>query len=138
METREVPRTIRGRFLLRGDSNLADTTRTIDPIGQGGCAGRLEYDDVHAGAQVVVRGGGRHVVARGQLEDGKLRGISAPNATCTFSFTVRDVPRADFYAIKVAKRGEVLISYAEATAPGSRLLLELGPDHQVPRLLDPS
>ena len=138
VETREVTRAIRGRFVLRGDSNLANTTRTIDPIGKGGCAGRLEYDDIHAGARVVVRGGGRHVVARGRLESGTLRGSGAPNATCTFSFTVRDVPRADFYAIKVARRGEVLISDAEATAPGSRLLLELGPDNQVPRLLDPS
>ncbi len=126
VEAREVTRTIRGRFVLRDNSNPAYATHTIAPIGKGGCARRLEYDDIRLWAQVVVRSGGRRAEAKGQLENGTLRGISTPNATCTFSFTVRDVPRADVYVIAIAQRGEVLISDAEATNPGSHLLLELG------------
>ena len=103
-------------------------TRTIDPIGRNGCAGRQGYEDIRNGTQVLVRNDSGRILAKGQLTGGRLREIRELQATCTFSFTIRSVPRSGFYVVEVAQRGELTFSHAEMQAAKWLVGFELNQD----------
>lgn len=60
------------------------------------------YDDVKAGAQVVITDASGKTLALGKLGDGTAVGASSETADCRFDFTIYDVPGgSSFYGIKV-------------------------------------
>ena len=83
------------------------------------CSGSLGYDDIAAGAQVVIADSDGKTVALGQLNDGFVASDS-----CIFTFVVRDVPKGNrFYSVEVSHRGGVQFSEAQLREP---LLMTLG------------
>jgi hypothetical protein len=57
-----------------------------------GCEGTNGYEDVHEGTQVTVSESTGKTIGVGMLGIGRRDDIS-----CTFEFSVPDVPDADFY-----------------------------------------
>jgi hypothetical protein len=74
------------------------------------CFGWKSYDDLNAGAQVVIRDATGSQVGLGSLGPG-YHG----RRICTFEFTVEDVPSGSpLYSVEIAGRGE--ISFPEEDA----------------------
>lgn len=94
--------------------SIADTT--YDSVGRT-CAGDGGYDDIRAGAQVVVTDADGGTVALGELSQGRMDG-SVPDATCQWRFTVADVPAgAGFYGVEVTHRGALQYTEQELRSP---------------------
>lgn len=71
------------------------------------------YDDVHPGAEVLVKDPEGTIIAKGELADGPI----ASNA-CIFTFTVSGVPGGHkFYTVGVANRGQLTFTEDEADQP---------------------
>lgn len=83
------------------------------------CQGKGGYDDIQAGADVVIRNGSGDKIALGSLEPGDYS-----THGCEFAFVVEDVPRAeqDIYSVEVTHRGEINFTEAESAV----LALTLG------------
>ena len=108
--------TISGRFELVTGWNF-------NPLGSDSCAGTGGYSDIRPGAQVTVRGGSGSTLAISRL--GESKGALSP-ATCSFEFSVTEVPREDFYRIEVSHRGEIEFSFAEMESKNWMVELTLG------------
>jgi hypothetical protein len=75
------------------------------------CQSNLDYTDVRAGAQVVVRDADGKDVGLGQLGSGKFDNASS----CLVPFEVDDVPTgSNIYSVEVAHRGEVKFNRSDA------------------------
>lgn len=86
------------------------------------CWGEDGYDDIKAGAQVIVRDGTGRTLAVGELQAGTRRS----QVECRFDFSVSGVAEAEFYTVEVSHRGEVQFSAAELEASGWVAELSLG------------
>lgn len=86
------------------------------PNGPGG-----GYSDLADGAAVSVSDGSGNLLATGRLTGGtqKMSGVS-------WTFTLEDVPDADFYRVQVANRGELPYSRADLEAQGWTVSASLG------------
>lgn len=84
------------------------------PDGAGG-----GYEDLKAGAEVVVTGTSHEVLAVTRLEGGELSGDG-----CTFAFEV-EVPDSDFYNVEVTHRGEISYSASDLDRDGWFVSLEV-------------
>ena len=89
------------------------------------CFGDGGYDDLNAGAQVVVADEKGTTLSTGRLSSGAYDGLG-----CVFSFELADVTRAPFYALSVAgeNRGELQYSYDELADADWSVELSLGDD----------
>ncbi len=111
-------RTITGRFTLNSatvDRN-ADLTR---------CEGTGGYEDIEQGASVTLRDGDGNVAGTSRLE---VAGADAFGnfPGCIYTFTFDDVADADFYAVEIGDRGEIVYSRADLEAADWRIVTELG------------
>lgn len=88
------------------------------------CAGTGGYDDIRPGVRVVVRDGDGSTLATGQLEY-DAEADEATEDECPLVFEV-DVPRSEFYAIEVGRRGELTYSFEEMETQGWRVDATLG------------
>lgn len=89
--------------------------RTFEcPDGAGG-----GYEDLKAGAEVVVTGASHEVLAVTRLVGGELTGDG-----CTFAFEV-EVPESDFYNVEVTHRGEISYSASDLERAGWFVSLEV-------------
>lgn len=103
-------------FAVYGSLEMSIADTTYDSTGRT-CAGDGGYDDIRAGAQVVVTDADGGTVALGELSQGRMDG-SAPYATCQWRFTVADVPAgAGFYGVEVTHRGEMTFTEQELRSP---------------------
>jgi hypothetical protein len=102
--TQLSPVTIKGTMTIKDD---------ID--GGTACQGDGGYSDIRGGTEVVIHDAAGKVIATGQLADGVGSDFATDEIalTCTFHFTVRDVPEQDFYGIEVSHRGTVQFSAAQ-------------------------
>ncbi len=101
---------------VRGTVTLIDDKMSFR---NGNCVGRGGYDDIYAGAQVVVSDASGKTVGLGELEGG-----TPSNGNCVFSFAVKDVPRGiDFYGVTVGNRKGMRFTEADVAQP---LALSLG------------
>jgi hypothetical protein len=73
------------------------------------CSGSGGYDDIRAGAQVVVKDETGRLLATSDL----LAGKASSEYECDFAFVVNDVPDAKFYSIEISHRGEITHSRRE-------------------------
>jgi hypothetical protein len=99
-----------GRLL----DSLAEGKTYPCPGGSGG-----GFDDLVAGAQVVVEDGARTVLATSTLTGGVIN-----TRGCTFTFKVQ-VPDADFYRVTVTHRGTLTYSRNQMVANGWRVTARL-------------
>ena len=83
------------------------------------CTGSEGYDDIAAGAQVVIRDESGKSIALGRLEPGE--GVS--DVECRFPFSIDDVPAGQgIYSVEVSHRGEIAFEEKDA----QELALTLG------------
>lgn len=101
---------VTGTFVLVGEDHFDSGA---------GCRGNGGYRDIGPGVSVVVTGKAGNTIAIGELGSGEVLG-----GTCTFPFTVADVPAGeDFYGIEVSHRGRLQYTEAKMREP---LALTLG------------
>ena len=94
-----------------------------DGIAAGGpCAGTGEFGDVTAGADVQIADANGKPLAAGVLQPGRSDGA----ATCTFTFLVADVARADAYRIAVGTHAGGAFTHPEMRAQSWSVRLTLG------------
>ena len=93
---------VTGMFVLFGDADSVESTDS-------GCQGARGYDDIHSGAQVIVRDEAGTVLATTSLGTGTL----LETGMCYFEFDLGSLPRAHFYSFEVSRRGELTYSRAE-------------------------
>lgn len=88
------------------------------------CEGRPSsgYKDLVGGAQVLVVDGAGVTIASGTLAEGRRDGT----VICRFDFSIPNVPKADFYQVKVSQRGGPTYSFAEMEARAWRVELTIG------------
>lgn len=103
-------------FAVYGSLEMPIHETVYDSMGRT-CAGDGGYDDIRAGAQVVVTDADGGTVALGELSQGRMDG-SVPDATCQWRFTVADVPAgAGFYGVEVTHRGALQYTEQELRSP---------------------
>jgi hypothetical protein len=109
---------------LTGTVLLADTVYFGVAPGRP-CSGERGYDDVDAGAQVVLTDDEGTTVSTGRLSEGEFDGLG-----CVFSFALEDVPRSEFYGLSIASdsRGHLQYSYDELADSDWSVQLSLGED----------
>ena len=91
------------------------------------CSGQGGYDDITAGAQVVVKDGDGNVIGTGRLEAGRAtEAIAGTMWFCTFDFSLEVPADMPFYVIEVSHRGELTYSLAEMEEQDWMLSLTLG------------
>ncbi len=124
--------TITGSLVLEGTLFSLDNTDTISYQRGGACWGTNGYDDVKEGAQVTVENENGATIGTSALDAGQLAEDPAkmrdPTAktTCSFSFVVRDVPKARFYKVEVSHRGQVTYSFDQLVNNSWSAELSLG------------
>ncbi|MGH8984726.1 MAG: hypothetical protein ACRDY6_12755 [Acidimicrobiia bacterium] len=88
------------------------------------------YDDLVAGAPVVVHDGNGSTIATGELRDGQpveqRDSLPIDFTDCEFRFRMADVPDAEFYTVEVSHRGEVTYSRSELEDEDWRVTLTIG------------
>ena len=109
---------------LSGSVLLVDSIYYGDRPGRS-CTGEGGYDDLGAGAQVVLADDTGTTLSTGRLSDGEFDGLG-----CVFSFALEDVTRADFYSLTIAGggRGQLQYSYEELADDDWSLQLSIGDD----------
>lgn len=93
-----------------------------DESWQGTCAGDGGFSNIYSDAQVVVLNEQSETLATGRLSSG----LALNPTTCTFDFTVDEVPKADFYTIEVSGRGGPIFSYEDMEANSWQVSLSIG------------
>jgi hypothetical protein len=113
-----------GVYLVKGKLQLVDSDiggTASDCYGNGG------YDDIEAGMPVTIRDGQGTILATGQVGTGTQPSDSQYSSVmCVFDFQVDNVPKADFYAIEVGRRGQLNYSFAEMKEKDWTVSLSLG------------
>lgn len=109
-----------GLLRLKGDNRMLDITKEgVECAGDGG------FQDIHEGANVVIRGPADQVVAASALETGIRKGDLLEGA-CTFRF-VAEVPTGlRFYTFSIAGRDGPTLAESDLEADGWRAELHLG------------
>ena len=112
--------TVTGSLALRGRIDFIGTgSGDILIDAQGDCQGEAGFNDITAGAQVVVSDATGKTVALGSLAGGmydkNATGIDIP---CTFPFTVTGVPSGQsFYGVEIEHRGKQQYTAAQLASP---------------------
>ena len=103
---------------ITGTLDLQDfDTASQDCVGTGG------YDDITAGANVVVKDQTGRILGSGQLDEG----TSTDALTCSYPFTVADVRQDEQqYTIEISHRGGITESFTELQDAGWSFSLTLG------------
>lgn len=116
-----------GTFTLGGTFTLKLGTFEWDHAADGSavCAGRDGYDDITAGASVVVTDQGGAVIATGALGTGSptVDSTTGRATQCTFAIEVTSVPDRPFYGVAVSHRGTQTYSAEQARTGGVSLTL---------------
>lgn len=93
------------------------------------CEGYSGFDDIRLGTEVAVYDGSGKVLGQGSLGAGRPGSVDwgeDRSYTCTFDFTVPDLPKSDFYKVEVSSRGDLLFSYGELEEQGWSVGASLG------------
>jgi len=89
-------------FDAKGTMTIGPKGVTQYAPGGGECKGTSGYDDISAGAQVVVTADGK-TVGVGELGEGKYK-----DGWCEFPFTVSGIKEGnEFYGVEVSHRGKI-------------------------------
>lgn len=106
------------QLYISGVLSLVDLDGTRAPKGSDAgdpCYGVNGYDDINAGAEVVVRNSAGETVGLGELEPGEVYPLNG--GSCDFDFFVDGVTDPDdFFSVEVAGRGEISFTRDEASS----------------------
>lgn len=94
--------------------------RNMDFAADNSCWGSGGYNDLHAGAQILLVNEANVTLATGVLGPGKS------GDGCIFAFALRPIPDAKFYQVKVNQRGGPSYSFAELEARNWQVELTIG------------
>jgi hypothetical protein len=83
------------------------------------------YGDIGEGTQVVVKDPTGKIIATGALGSGTWKKGDILSS-CVHPFTVRDIPKADFYTLSIGRRGDQTYSRSDLEQRGWRVDLTLG------------
>lgn len=86
------------------------------------CYGGGGYSDIEANMSVTIRDGQGNILATGNTGSGQKESL----VQCVFSFEIPDIPKSDFYAIEVGRRGELNYSFEELNAKEWTVGLSIG------------
>jgi hypothetical protein len=103
---------------LSGTFSLTDSSKNFSAAF---CVGSGGYSDIRSGTNVVLKDGDGKLLATGSLGDST--GIGD---TCTFIYSLKDVPERPFYTIEVGSRGDLSYSLEEMRNMGWSIALTLG------------
>jgi hypothetical protein len=117
---KSAPTTTTAPLNLSGTMTLTDSEGVADD-GAGGCEGTGGYDDLQAGASVVVSDDANKVIGTSNLGDGSYSGTD-----CVFRFVVSNLPQAKFYKVEVSHRGQVTYPYDDLVANRWSVDLSIG------------
>jgi hypothetical protein len=108
---------------ITGTFELLATDQTFPSITVAGstCRGTGGYADIDTGAQVTLKDGDGKILGTTQLSDG-----TGSVTSCTFMFSIADVPEVSFYSIEISRRGAVTNSLAQMQANAWTFGLTLG------------
>lgn len=104
-----------GVFKVYGDMTLS-----LGDFGWGkspeACWGKGGYDDIRAGAQVVITDANGVTVGVGRLIDGDPTVYDDRASSCVFRWEIPNVPDgSSFYAVEISHRGKVQFNRADIT-----------------------
>lgn len=108
---------VQGSFVLV-DSDIGGTA--TDCYGSGG------YSDVESGMPVTIRDGKGDILATGNTGTGSQPEGKYSQVQCVFEFKIDNVPKADFYAIEIGRRGQLNYSFDEMQKRNWTVSLSLG------------
>lgn len=121
----EETQSITGSITLSsyGETDRSEWSFLYPAFGPGDCIGMRGYDDITVGAGVVIIDGSGTTIANGHLGEG----IYDEEATsCTFDFTVEDIPASDFYSVRVGNRDGPTYSFEDLEELDWTMVLSLG------------
>lgn len=121
-----------GAFLLLGGGGkhqdivgaftLKDTDNGFGGANGRPCHGTGGYSDIQEGTQITLSDGNGKVIGTSALESGKVTGPSE----CDFVFTIKNVPKVDFYKLEISHRGQLSYSYSDLQSTGFLVFPTLG------------
>lgn len=90
------------------------------------CYGTGGYGDIQSGMPVTIKDGSGAIIATGDVGIGsKPTGSKYSSVQCMFSFSVGNIPKADFYQVQVGRRGVLNYSFAEIQQKNWEIALSL-------------
>ena len=111
---------------LTGTFTLQEGTLSATP-GKPCAAKSSGYSDISQGTTVTASDGTGKILATGRLGAGQLGPIVVSTMSyCVFPLEVRSVPKADFYKVKVGRRGGLTHTYQEMQDNNWQVALKLG------------
>lgn len=93
-----------------GETDITEWSFLYPAFGPGDCIGTRGYDDITVSADVVIVDGSGTTIAKGELGPGEY---DEEATSCTFDFTVEDVPTSDFYSVRVGHRDGPTYSFRD-------------------------
>jgi hypothetical protein len=110
-------------YAIKGKMTLVDSD--LDGSDEN-CYGTGGYSDIKAGMPVTIKDGSGAIIATGDTGSGsKPTGSEHSSVQCTFSFSVGNIPKADFYQVQVGRRGGLNFSFAEIQEKNWEIALSL-------------
>lgn len=106
-----------------GETDISEWSFLYPAFGPGDCIGWRGYDDIIVGADVVIVDGGGTTIAKGELGPGAY---DEDATSCTFEFTVEDVPTSDFYSVRVGHRDGPTYTFKDLEGLNWAMDLSLG------------
>lgn len=106
-----------------GETDISEWSFLYPAFGPGDCIGWRGYDDITVGADVVIVDGSGTTIAKGELGPGAY---DEEATSCTFEFTVEDVPTSDFYSVRVGHRDGPTYSFKDLEDLNWAMDLSLG------------
>lgn len=90
------------------------------------CYGTGGYSDIQSGMPVTIKDGSGAIIATGDVGIGSKPAESQYSSVqCMFSFSVGNIPKADFYQVQVGRRGVLNYSFAEIQQKNWEIALSL-------------
>lgn len=84
------------------------------------------YSDLAEDMQVSIKNGKDETLALGRLSSGKFTKAEGWTMACTFTFTVANIPKSDFYKVEAGRRGVMSYSFQELEQANWRVDYSLG------------
>ena len=114
---------VTGTFTLRDSTGSIDAlydvgSSSILMLDDGSCTGVNGYDDIGAGAPVVVKDGNGHTLTTTALGSG-----TGDDSECTFSFDFTATEGSTDYVVSVSHRGDMHYTFTELQNDGVDLSL---------------
>ena len=108
---------------ISGSFDVLATDQTFPSIQMvgSGCQGTGGYADIVPGAQVTLKDGDGKTLGSTQLSSG-----TGTTSSCTFTFSIDNVPEVPFYSLEVSHRGAITESLAQMQADAWAFGLTLG------------